>query len=133
MNRFPVWLALPVLALLGAPVYAQAVAQTPLNASIQVTGNSGGGQTSSCGNIAANPNQQLRVTEPFASLNVEVSSTGDYTLFITGPNNFSECVLAHDFDGGIIQSPGVLNQGLYKIYVGDRNGASHPFTLEISQ
>ena len=133
MKRFPVWLVLPMLVLLGAPVYSQNIARTPLNDAIEVTGNSGGEQPSDCGFIASAPNYQLQITEPFASLNVEVASTGDYTLFITGPDNFSECVLAHDFDGGVIQAPGVLNEGFYDIYVGDRNGVSHPFTLLISQ
>jgi hypothetical protein len=132
MKRVSSWLVLPTLLAITliAPARSQ---ETPLAAPLQVTGQSGGPQQSSCGYISAAPNQTIKVTEAFTSLNIQVQSTGDYTLFLTGPGGFSECVLAHDFDGGVIQSPGVLNQGTYQIYVGDRNGASHPFTLSISQ
>jgi hypothetical protein len=139
MKRFSLWMSLP--ALLGItiavpfrnPAFAQTMAQTPLSSTVEVRGTSGGPQASSCGQIASSPNQRLQVTEPFASIDISVQSSGDYTLFIQGPNGFSECVLAHDFSDGTIESPGVLNQGTYEIYVGNRSGASQPFTLRIQQ
>lgn len=137
MKRVSSWLVLPVLLVaaspLTLPVQGQTTTVTPLTGTVEVTGQSGGTQSSSCGYISDAPNHLIQVTEAFTSLNIQVQSTGDYTLFMTGPGGFSECILAHEFDGGVIQSPGVLNQGTYQVYVGDRNGASHPFQLSISQ
>jgi hypothetical protein len=137
MNRvsFGLTLSALVMATVGfsAPAQSQTVAQTPFNQTMSISGTTGGSTASSCGYIASNPNQVIQVTEAFTSLDITVQSTGDYTLLITGPNGFSECVMAHDFDGGVIQSPGLLNQGTYQIYVGDRAGAQNPFTLSIAQ
>jgi hypothetical protein len=137
MNRFSFGLTLSALfaATVGfsAPAQSQIMAQTPFTQNLSVSGVTGGSQASSCGYIASSPSQTIQVTEAFTSLDITVQSTGDYTLLITGPNGFSECVMAHDFDGGVIQSPGLLNQGTYNIYVGDRSGAQNPFTLLITQ
>ena len=94
---------------------------------------SGGGQSSSCGFIANTPSQVLQVTEAFAPLDIRVTSTGDFTLFISGPNGFNECVMANNYDQGVINAPGLLNQGAYSIFVGDRNGQSNPYNLSIEQ
>lgn len=134
MRRFSASLVLPVLLTAVLPfgaVQAQTPVRTPLSSPIEVTGQTGGAQSSACGYIGNTPAQVIQVTEPFASLNFEVQSTGDYTLLIRGPQGFNECVLAHDFDGGVIQSPGVLNQGTYQVYIGNRSGTSHPYQLRI--
>ena len=111
----------------------QLAATTPIAAPIEKTGQSGGADSSTCGNVNLAAGQSVRVTEPFAAVNFEVRGQGDYTLLITGPEGFKECVFAHNYDGGIIQSPGLLTQGEYQLYVGDRRGESHPYTLSISQ
>jgi hypothetical protein len=119
---------------LGAVAQAQSTVRTPLAAPVQLTGTTGGSQAdATCGNIDPAAGQIVQVTEAFASLNFEVQSAGDYTLLITGPNGFQECVFAHNYDGGVIKSPGLLNQGDYRVYVGDRRGESHPYTLSITQ
>ncbi|MEL6940254.1 MAG: hypothetical protein AAFO84_13790 [Cyanobacteria bacterium J06598_1] len=132
--RFSPLLFLPFLTVLalGSEVNAQTI-QTPLNSPLELRGRSGGNDQSACGNITRSNGKTIRVTEPFASLNFEVQSEGDYTLLITGPNGFRECVFAHNYDGGVIQAPGLLDQGQYRIYVGDRSGESHPYTLSIQQ
>lgn len=133
MRLFPL-LVLPLLTVLsiGSAAKAQAI-NTPLEAPVEITGQSGGSDTSACGNITRSNGKTIRVTEPFASLSFEVESEGDYTLLITGPNGFRECVFAHNYDGGVIQAPGLLDQGQYRVFVGDRSGESHPYTLSITQ
>ncbi len=137
MRRLPALLLASVAALsvgsIGSTASAQSIARTPLAAPIELTGRTGGNQNSTCGNINPSAGQTVSVTEMFASLSFEVESQGDYTLLITGPNGFSECVFAHNYDGGVIQAPGLLNQGEYRVFVGDRKGESHPYTLSISQ
>lgn len=134
MRRFTTLLLITAAALsVGSAASAQSVARTPLTAPIEMTGVSGGRESSVCGNINRTAGQTINVTEMFASLSFEVESTGDYTLLITGPNGFRECVFAHNYDGGVIQAPGLLNQGQYQVYVGDRKGESHPYTMSITQ
>jgi hypothetical protein len=135
MQRFSPLLLSSLVALLslGSAAQAQSIARTPLASPLELTGRTGGAQSSACGNINPSAGQRVSVTESFASLTFEVQSQGDYTLLITGPDGFSECVFAHNYDGGVIQSPGLLNRGEYQVYVGDRRGESHPYTLSISQ
>jgi len=109
------------------------VIRTPIESPLQLTGLSGGGDNSACGNIDRSQGETIRVTEPFASLSFEVESEGDYTLLITGADGFKECVFAHNYDGGVIQAPGLLDQGMYRVFVGDRSGESNPYTLSITQ
>lgn len=140
MQRFsPLFLALVTALSVGAvgslatAAQAQSIARTPLTAPVQMTGMTGGPQQySACGNIDTSAGQVVQVSESFASLSFEVQSAGDYTLLITGPDGFKECVFAYD-GGGVIKSPGLLNQGDYQVYVGDRQGESHPYTLSITQ
>ncbi|MFK8182345.1 MAG: hypothetical protein AB8B99_03160 [Phormidesmis sp.] len=134
MRRFTALFLLTAAALsVGSAASAQSVARTPLTAPIEMTGVSGGRESSVCGNINRATGQTINVTETFASLSFEVESEGDYTLLITGPDGFRECVFAHNYNGGVIQAPGLLNQGQYQVYVGDRKGESHPYTLSITQ
>ena len=117
----------------GSAASAQAIARTPLSAPIEITGTTGGRESSVCGNINTSTGQRISVTEAFASLSFKVESQGDYTLLITGPNGFRECVFAHNYDGGVIQAPGLLNRGEYEVFIGDRTGQSNPYTLSITQ
>jgi len=110
-----------------------AVTRTPLSGPVEITGRTGGRESSACGNIDTTTSKTIRVTEAFASLSFEVESQGDYTLLITGPDGFRECVFAHNYDGGVIQAPGLLNRGEYQVHVGDRRGESHPYTMSITQ
>ena len=126
-------LALATLVSTSSAALAQSVASTPLSAPIEMSGQTGGSQASACGNINPSGGQRVRVTESFASLDFEVESKGNYTLLIRGPGGFEECVFAHNYDGGVLKSPGLLNQGEYRVFVGDRDGASYPYKLSISQ
>ena len=121
--------SLLIAAAIAAPtaVYGQSATE--------ITGTSGGSQTSAeCGFIPAQPDYSFSITQPAASVSIEVSGTNDYTLLMVGPDtNSSECILAHDFDGGAIQSRGLYKTGTYHLYVGDIDGASAPFTLTVQQ
>lgn len=134
MRRFSsLLLALAAVLSAGSAAMAQTVASTPLSAPVEMSGQTGGTQASACGNIDPSGGQRVRVTESFAALDFEVESRGNYTLLIKGPGGFEECVFAHNYDGGVLKSPGLLNQGEYRVFVGDRDGERHPYTLSISQ
>ena len=133
MKRSALFLALLTAFSVGTAAQAQNIARTPLAEPIEMNGQSGGRESSACGNINRSAGKTVQVTEAFASLSFEVESEGDYTLLITGPDGFRECVFAHNYDGGVIQAPGLLNQGEYQVFVGDRRGESHPYTMSISQ
>ncbi|MBD0267744.1 MAG: hypothetical protein ICV77_05550 [Cyanobacteria bacterium Co-bin8] len=130
------WLAIP-LALASvfsmAPTARSQALMTPLSGTVQVSGLSGGSQSSACGNLPAAPSQTLQVTETFASLDIALQGEGKVTLFIQGPGGFSECRTTDRFNDGRITSPGLLNQGVYSIYVGNETAAQTPYTLSISQ
>ncbi len=130
------WLAIPTglaIALTSATVAFANPIQTPLPNPISVTGQSGGTQSSSCGYIASTPNQVVRVTEAFTSLRFKVESGGQPTLMITNSAGRSQCVMADSFSGGTIEIPGIWDQGPYSVFVGDRGGNSHTYTLTITQ
>ena len=119
-------IAATVVAAPNAAVYGQSTAE--------ISGNSGGPQASNeCGFIPTQPDYSFNITQPTASVSIEVSGSNDYTLLMVGPGNSRECILAHDFDGGAIQSRGLYKAGTYHIYVGDLDGASTPFTLTVQQ
>lgn len=114
-------IGLSVAALGAAPVLA-----------MEVTGRSGGPQASDCGFVSPSANHTVQITEAVAPLNVEVTSSGNYSLLIESDNGFSECVRAHSYDGGAIESTGAVPAGTYRIYVGDFDGASHPFSMTVN-
>ncbi|NEP59010.1 MAG: hypothetical protein F6K31_18640 [Symploca sp. SIO2G7] len=103
--------------------------------STEITGTSGGSQASTgCGFLPTEPDYSFKVTQSTASISITVSGNNDYTLLMVGPDNSSrECILAHDFDGGAIQSRGLYKTGTYHLYVGDIDGVSSPFTIIVDQ
>ena len=118
------------LLIAAAVVFAPtaAVGQT----ATEINGTSGGPQSSAdCGFIPAQPDHSFTINQPTASVSIEVSGVNDYTLLMVGPNNSRECILAHDFDEGGIQSRGLYKAGTYNLYVGDIDGAGAPFTLKV--
>jgi hypothetical protein len=130
------WKAIPTalaLSLAIAAIASSNPVQTPLTSPVVVEGNSGGSQSGACGFVSANPNQVVRVTEPFASLTFTVEGGGQPTLLITGPNGQNQCVIADNLSGGKIQIPGVWTEGNYSVFVGDLNQSSYPFRLSIVQ
>ncbi|MGF1499049.1 MAG: hypothetical protein ACFB8W_19820 [Elainellaceae cyanobacterium] len=133
------WAVMPMaLVLLGGVISTATVAQaqtvqTPIQSGYTSRGTSGGSRSSQCGFIASQPNLRLEVTEPLASLRFRVEGGGEPTLMITNQQGRSECVMSDNLSGGTIELPGVWEQGAYSVYVGDRAGNSHSYTLSISQ
>lgn len=122
--------ALAAVVAMATPAFAQPASQTPLSSPVEVTGLSGGSRSSPCGNLPTTPSHTLRVSESFAAIDISAEAEGSFTVLITSPNGFSECLLSND---GVINAPGVLNQGTYSIYVGSRSGGSYAYTLSIRQ
>ncbi|MCT7951468.1 hypothetical protein NG798_16825 [Ancylothrix sp. C2] len=91
------------------------------------TGTSGGGKNSGdCGSISAAPNLQLQLTEQFTYLRFSVQGAGQPTLLIEGPTG-RFCGLAQP------EISGLWIPGTYNIYVGDRAGGQHPFSLSVTK
>jgi len=133
MRFSPFLLAIVAALSLSSVAKAQETARTPLSSPLELTGQTGGPEASACGNIDPQASQTIQVTEAFTSLSFQVESEGDYTLLITGPDGFRECVFADNYDGGGIEAPGLLTRGEYQVFVGDRKGERHPYTLSVSQ
>lgn len=101
---------------------------------VSVKGTSGGQTSSNCGYISQAPNQVVKVTAPqinYLRVSVEASS-GQPTLLVDGPNG-RFCVLADQASGERPEISGIWVGGTYSIYVGDRTGGQHPYTLSITR
>ena len=136
------WMVAPTILALMLGVTGAAHSKAPVieltpgfNADpLAVSGKSGGQKaTLDCGKIAAAPNHEIKMTQDFQYLRFSVQSAGQPTLLIEEPGGRRTCVLADGFSGGNIESPGYWKQGSYSIYIGDRAGASNPYTLSITQ
>jgi hypothetical protein len=103
---------------------------SPLS-TIVLNGNSSGSLDSKdCGFINGSPNHVLNIQERIDYMRVTVKGQGGQTtLLIDGPAG-RFCALATD---NIAEISGFWNPGLYKVFVGDRSGTSHPFTIQFSQ
>lgn len=127
------WLAVAIalVAAAGSATAAYGQVSTPIAEAVQSSGLSGGERASACGNLPAVPSQTLQVTEAFASVDISLQGEGQLTLLIEGPGGFSECRTRSS--EGQISAPGLLNQGVYSIYVGNEANAQTPYTLSIRQ
>ncbi|MFZ9737261.1 MAG: hypothetical protein ACO3EZ_04550 [Prochlorotrichaceae cyanobacterium] len=126
LNAFPA--ALLVFGLSLTPI-VNAVPLSLTDLPVTVTGTTGGNVSSSCGNIPAIPDLELNLDRA-SYLDVSVETTADATLWIDGPSDF--CVL-RDASTNQLHTAGHWPEGLYKVYVGDRQGTSLPFSLTISK
>lgn len=137
MNASFAWMILPtaLVALLGGAkaAMADAIAATPLRSSVVVQGQSGGGQASSCGSVAATPNYQIQVTQPFTALRFQVQAAPTSTLLVKSPSGQNHCVMADRYSGGSIEIPGLWEPGRYDVFVGEQGSGRNAFTLTIVQ
>lgn len=131
------WMVVPTsLLMLLTSFGATKAFSAPINPGFQpdplvINGTSGGSVTSrGCGMIGAAPNYVVNLATNFSYLRFSVQSAGQPTLLIQGPSG-SSCVQA--LPGGNINVPGFWEKGTYSVYVGDRAGGQHPFTLSITQ
>jgi hypothetical protein len=101
-----------------------------------VSGESGGSVDSKgCGYIAQSPNHVINIDKRVDYMKITVrASGGQPTLLIKGPGtNDNFCILADQVSGFQPEISGVWEPGQYLIYVGDRTGTQHSFTLNISR
>lgn len=127
-----IWNAKKILAAIAflnfiSPAVAAPVPQT-------VTGTTGGGVDSkSCGFVAATPSYTLSIDRRIDYLRMLVEAQGGQpTLLVVGPKNDDRfCILGDSSVGLDPEISGVWEPGSYSVYVGDREGAQHPFTLRI--
>ncbi len=97
-----------------------------------VNGKSGGENKSNCGNIAAEPNQLIQITDSLPYLRLTVESPGKPTLLIDGPGG-RFCVLADSYSGGKPEISGYWEKGNYSIYVGELSQRQYNYSLSFSQ
>lgn len=136
MRSSPRWFVLPaaIAALaFGAQVAYGDVVSTPITSAVTMNGQSGGSQSSSCGNIPTSPHQQVQVNQDLTSLRFRVESPAlsSLTLLVRGPNGQVHCVMADEYADGKIEIPGLWDQGQYSVYVGEQGAGQHAFTLSI--
>jgi hypothetical protein len=100
-----------------------------------IEGRSGGSTDSNgCGFIADRPNYEMNLEQRVDYMRFTVQADGGQpTLLVIGPSaNDSFCVLGDRVSGLKPEISGVWEAGSYQIYVGDRQGVRHQFTLNIS-
>ena len=138
MNTLKRWLVVPLgLAIAGvtaAATFSQPIAITPSSQPVQVNGTSGGSQKdkSCAGYIATSPNHVIQVTED-SNLLFRLQSSGQPALLIRSAAGQDFCVPADSFSGGQVEIPGRWSRGKYLVFVGDRAGGQHSYTLSISR
>ncbi len=99
---------------------------------LAVNGESGGTVQSNCGNISANPNQVIKLTEAVPYLRLTVDSPGQPTLLVEGPGG-KFCILPDKYSGNKPEMSGFWQAGTYSVYVGELSKAQYNYTLSISQ
>ncbi|NET61043.1 MAG: hypothetical protein F6K47_34435 [Symploca sp. SIO2E6] len=131
------WLAVPTtLAVLLTNIAGvrsqQQIALTPgFNEPMVFTGTSG---ESNCTQMAATASHVITLGDNFSYLRFTVDSqSGQPILLIKGPNGSSSCVQADEFSGSTITDSGYWNAGTYSLYIGDRTGNQHNYSLSITQ
>jgi hypothetical protein len=75
----------------------------------------------------------INLTDNFRYLRFTVEGGGQPTLLIESPSGSPSCILYNSASSGKIQSSGYWESGIYQIYIGDRLGEKHPYTLSITQ
>lgn len=139
MKLFNHWMVIPstlaVILTSITPAFPQTIQIEPnfQPDPLVVTGISGGSQDSQgCGRIATQPNHVVTLSNNFNYLRFTVESAGQPTLLIQSSSGNS-CVLHDSSAGNIIEAPGYWEKDTYRIYIGDRAGGQHPYTLSITQ
>ena len=138
MRHMHRWIIGALAAVLGSATAASAVPARMVSQPAEpmnFEGTSGGTVASDCGNISAQPSQQIQLTDEFTQssgyLRFVVEGAGDPTLLIEGPAG-RFCVLSDRAMDKGPEAVGYWLPGTYNIYVGDREAQSHPYNLSIS-
>ncbi|AZB72297.1 hypothetical protein [Synechococcus elongatus] len=131
--RYIFWSLLAIAAILPFSAAQAGSARIDQSPNLQMSGVSGGNRASDCGYISDRPNEQVTISPQYVEqsgyLRISVSAAGNPTLLIEGPSG-RLCSMGQG--GRSPQHVGVWPAGVYNIYVGDRQGQSHPYQLMLS-
>ena len=119
-----------VMALVGLISPVVTAAPTPQ----KIEGRTGGTVDSkSCGFVAKTPSYTMSLSQRMDYMRMLVDAQGGQpTLLIVGPKGDDRFCVLGDSDTGLKpEISGVWEPGNYNVYVGDRYGEQHPFTLRI--
>ena len=136
MKCFLFWLSQSLSKFLGAiaVVGVLASSSSALPVTETVRGKTGGSVDSkNCGFVGNKPSHTMTVAQRMDYMKMFVEAQGGQpTLLIVGPKrDDSFCVLGDASSGLNPEISGVWEPGNYQVYVGDREGGQHPFTLRI--
>jgi hypothetical protein len=136
MNTFKHWMVVPAtLAMLltnAGVVRSQPMIPLAPGFNVDPMVVTGTSASQACNTNGAAPNHVINLSDNFNYLRFIVKSPGQPTLLIKGPNG-SSCVQADSFSKGTIQLPGYWEKGTYSVYIGDRAGGQHSYTLSLTQ
>ena len=116
-------------------VEGSSVRNKSANTNQTIKGQSGGSiDSQGCGFIATTPNHEMNIEQRVDYMRLTVQASGGQpTLLVLGPNLGDRfCVLGDEVSGLKPEISGVWEAGKYQIYIGDRIGKQHQFTLDIS-
>lgn len=100
-----------------------------------IRGESGGAiDSQGCGFVSTKPSYEMNLKEKVDYMRFTVQTDGGQpTLLVIGPNSEDNfCILGDEISGLKPEISGVWEAGYYQIFVGDRTGSNHQFTLDIS-
>lgn len=100
-----------------------------------IQGNSGGPiDSKNCGFVATTPSYTLALSERIDYMRMLVQANGGQpTLLVIGPKEEDSFCVLGDLNAGLNpEISGVWEAGTYNVYIGDRSGEQHQFTLKIS-
>ncbi|MDJ0534953.1 MAG: hypothetical protein QNJ70_21145 [Xenococcaceae cyanobacterium MO_207.B15] len=100
-----------------------------------IRGNSGGSiDSKDCGFISRTPNHRMQINQRENYIRLTVTTNGGQpTLLIVEPRTGKRfCALGDRSSGLVPEISGSWEPGNYNVYVGDRTGNRHQFTLNIS-
>lgn len=129
------WGFIPIalVAVMAMPSLAAPRLNTPLQGTETITVTSTN-QAAPCNRPNTQPEAvTIQVTGGLTSLDFDVSGNGGQpTLRVVNKSNGDEtCVTADNLSGSQVELSAAWDDGNYAVYVGDRNGESHTFTLSI--
>ena len=133
---FPNFRTITTFALVSLMVIGGNIFQPPYFVAQVIQGSSGGPVNSgNCGFIANSPNYTINLPRRVDYMRITVQAVGGQpTLLVVGPQaNDSFCVLGDRGSGLQPEISGVWEPGNYNIFIGDRTGTRHQFTLNISR
>ena len=138
MKLFKLWIVVPttlaVMLTSAGLVHSQSV-QTLVPGftpdPMKLTGTSEVSTEKACDKLGTTPSHVIELAQNFGYLRFSLQSDGQPTLVIQRSGQNKQCVPGSP--GQDIEYPGYWEAGIYNIYIVDRAGSQHPYTLSITQ